>query len=616
MRILLKQSFPLGRYHANPWRAFAFDDPHGEWPPSPWRLLRAILARSFQLSRERENTSDDDLRQKLVRAFCESRISFQLPAQSWRGPGLQQYQPSEFKASNPLPRKFVVWNIDEKFRSTLQTLHFTVPEVASFVTCYDEADKSMIELFNANMESIAVEETISETKKGINDQIKERLGSRKLKDFWLPRKQKLAQQQKDRELAAIGGKRYKHYFPDAKTYNTTKNKDNFWLVSGESNALFWIFEGENWTNELLAHLDECLARMTYFGRAESITKIEQSENDAFGINANCELKDKRTSTSVSVLCPSADATLEQVACQTHDDAVANSTMPPGAVWKYAERPARAKPVVKPPTRRILPPTQIVQFAIGGRVFPPLRYWLRITEKFRGIALRQLAQQLTGKRAAKFAELPPGTRAKFSLLTGKGPTDTALAGHQHIAFFLIPDLQRKPSRLICWRNAPFTDNEQTALLAAAEAPLAWDFGSDDWKLRLVPLPAETPLPPDRNIFGESAVWETLTPFVPPLHVFGRNGKPKEGCEIETQIQNTLSSCELPPACVTVLSPSDAPAQWVKVHRPQRSRIEQTSDDKRAFRIRLQFESSVQGPLFLGHSSHFGLGLFVPAGRDGD
>jgi CRISPR-associated protein Csb2 len=436
------------------------------------------------------------------------------------------------------------------------------------------------------------------------------LGSRKPKDLWLPQKQKPAQQQKDRELAAIGGKRYKHYFPDAKTYNTTKNKDNFWLVSAELDALFWFFDGENWTNELLAHLDDCLARMTYFGRAESITTIERLENDGHGINANCELKEKRTATSVPVLCPNGTATLEQIACQTHEDAVVNSTTPPGATWKYAERPAQVRPVAKAPTRKILPATQIVQFAIGGRVFPSLRYWLRITEKFRGIALRQLAQQLTGKRDAKFAELPPETRAKFSLLTGKGAVDTVLAGHQHAAFFLIPDSQGKPSRLICWRKAPFTNEEQTALLAAAEVPLSWNFGNDDWKLRLVPLPAETPLPPDKNIFGESVVWETLTPFVPPLHIFGRNKKPKKGCEIGTQIKKMLSTCELPTASATVLSPSDAPAQWVKVHRPHRSRHEQANDDKRAFRIRLQFEKPVKGPIFLGHSCHFGLGLFAP------
>lgn len=503
MRILLKQRFPLGRYHANPWRAFAFDDPHGEWPPSPWRLLRALLARSFQLSREREGTGDDVLRQKLVQAFCDSKISFQLPAHSWRGPGLQQYQPSEFKK---------------------------IPAAAAR--------------------------------------------------------------------------------PGEKTYNTTKNKDNFWLVPSEADALFWILEGANWTEELLAHLDECLARMTYLGRAESITQIERSDSEVDSIHANCELKDKRTSTSVPILCPRIDATLEQVSCQTHDDAVANSTTPHGAIWKYAERPARAKPASKAPSRKTLPPAQIVQFAIGGRVFPPLRYWLRITEKFRGITLRQIAIQVTGNHGAKFAELPPEIRAKFSLFTGKDSTDTALSGHQHAAFFLIPDSHGKPSRLICWRKVPFTDVEQAALLAASEAPLAWDFGSDDWKLRLVPLPAETPLPPDQNIFGKSAAWETLTPFVPPLHTVGRNGKPKNGCEIETQILNILSDCGLPTATVTVLSPPEAAIQWVKIHRPRRSRAEKTNDDKRAFKIRLQFENPNEGPLFLGHSSHFGLGLFVP------
>lgn len=504
MHVILKQTFPLGRYHANPWRAFAFDDPHGEWPPSPWRLLRAILARSFQLSRERENAGDDALRQMLVRVFCQSDISWQLPAQSWRGPGLQQYQPSEFK-----------------------------------------------------------------------------------------------------KIPAAAAK------PGEKTYNTTKNKDNFWLISPENDALFWIVDGENWNRELLAHLDECLARMIYFGRAESLTAIERLKESDDTIRPNCKLIEKRTSSSVPVLCPTADATFEQVACQTHADAVANSTTPPGAVWKYAERPARIRPAVKLPTRKVLQPTQILQFAIGGRVFPPQRYWLRITEKFRGIALRQLAQQLTGKRDAKFAGLPSEIRARFSLLTGKSADDTALTKHQHTTFFLIPDSQGKPSRLICWRKEPFADEEQAALLAAAAAPLAWDFGSADWKLRLVPLPIETPLPPGKNIFGKSAVWETLTPFVPPLHVFGRNGKPKAGCEIEAQVKSLLSDSKLPTANVTVLSPPDAPAQWVKVHRPRRSRKEQTNDDKRAFSIRLQFADSVTGPITLGHSSHFGLGLFVPA-----
>ena len=35
--------FPLGRYHANPWDR-AVNEGASEWPPSPWRLLRALVA--------------------------------------------------------------------------------------------------------------------------------------------------------------------------------------------------------------------------------------------------------------------------------------------------------------------------------------------------------------------------------------------------------------------------------------------------------------------------------------------------------------------------------------------------------------------------------------------
>lgn len=35
--------FDLGRYHANPWAAHV-NEAMTEWPPSPWRLIRALYA--------------------------------------------------------------------------------------------------------------------------------------------------------------------------------------------------------------------------------------------------------------------------------------------------------------------------------------------------------------------------------------------------------------------------------------------------------------------------------------------------------------------------------------------------------------------------------------------
>ncbi len=52
MPLILEQSFPLGRFHATRWNQNPFEDPYGEWPPSSWRLLRALAARWFQYSRE------------------------------------------------------------------------------------------------------------------------------------------------------------------------------------------------------------------------------------------------------------------------------------------------------------------------------------------------------------------------------------------------------------------------------------------------------------------------------------------------------------------------------------------------------------------------------------
>ncbi len=43
MRTTLAIRFPLGRYHANPWDR-AVNEGASEWPPSPWRLLRALVA--------------------------------------------------------------------------------------------------------------------------------------------------------------------------------------------------------------------------------------------------------------------------------------------------------------------------------------------------------------------------------------------------------------------------------------------------------------------------------------------------------------------------------------------------------------------------------------------
>lgn len=43
MPVMIKTTFPAGRYHATPWGRYV-NEGVAEWPPSPWRLMRALVA--------------------------------------------------------------------------------------------------------------------------------------------------------------------------------------------------------------------------------------------------------------------------------------------------------------------------------------------------------------------------------------------------------------------------------------------------------------------------------------------------------------------------------------------------------------------------------------------
>ena len=43
MSVALAFSFPAGSYHGSPWHVAA-NAGESEWPPSPWRIVRALLA--------------------------------------------------------------------------------------------------------------------------------------------------------------------------------------------------------------------------------------------------------------------------------------------------------------------------------------------------------------------------------------------------------------------------------------------------------------------------------------------------------------------------------------------------------------------------------------------
>lgn len=70
---VLELSFPAGRYHATPWGRHV-NEGAVEWPPSPWRILRALIATWYLKAREIPEPTVHSLLEKLC-----APPSFHLP---------------------------------------------------------------------------------------------------------------------------------------------------------------------------------------------------------------------------------------------------------------------------------------------------------------------------------------------------------------------------------------------------------------------------------------------------------------------------------------------------------------------------------------------------------
>lgn len=70
--------FPGGRYHATPW-GHHVNEGLVEWPPSPWRLLRAFIATAFTKLNAPDPLPADHVLRRLITTLAESLPSYRLP---------------------------------------------------------------------------------------------------------------------------------------------------------------------------------------------------------------------------------------------------------------------------------------------------------------------------------------------------------------------------------------------------------------------------------------------------------------------------------------------------------------------------------------------------------
>lgn len=501
MRVVLRQEFPLGRFHATPWRVNPFDDPHGEWPPSPWRLVRAVTARWYQWAREAEKEPSLAALEELQAALCKSTYAFHLPADARKGNPLRQYHPTEFG--------------------------------------------------------------------------------------WRPAEKKKA---------------------GTRSYGTSLVQDNYWCVSPVV-PVWWFIEGESWRPDLIAVLEQCLARIIYLGRAETFTCIRLASSQEVVPHVNCTLIKERPAGAVPVLIPLDTATRTDIERTTDNPESVKRAVPPGTRFFYAVRPPRlaARERRRTPVHR--PDCHLMQFALGWNVVPDPRAIVRLTSRFRGAVLRELLRLKTGDASATWARAGREVRESLADMAGKDANNDPLKGHRHTEFFAWCE-DDQPTRLVVWRGSrAFDADEQEAILLAASRDVSWAAAgsdADEWKVRLIPLDRDVPAPPGFD--GQvSAIWESVTPYVPPRHHL-RGGRERDGESMAEQIQRELQRRGVTDSVEVEIVGSPA---WVSVHVPRREAHKRAViGARRGHVIRLLFSLPVSGPIRLGHSSSFGLGLFRP------
>jgi CRISPR-associated protein Csb2 len=506
MSVQLRLTFLTGRFHATRWGENPPADPFGEWPPSPWRLLRALAAAWFEAAGEVDSESVRSLLPKLAADPPE----FWLPPTARRSGPTKHYQP------------------------------------------------------------------------------------------------------KARNLPAIGKN------------DTTLVEDHFVAVPKDE-PVIWSWPKVNLTDAEANMLTVLCRNVRYFGRAESLCSLEMAREIDW--RTNSRHKNERFSGCQPVLCPipkslelgAGGFKPEHLLELTGEMLCRREKLPPGAMWLYYDLPQRPVPLQRRNSFSWPSNLHCLQFALGGRVWPTAEFIVSVAERFRSLALKRFAVLQTDSHDARFN--PDHLRAnQWSVtLSGKhhpsnGEPRIAL-GHSHAYYLPQLDLTGRIAKLVVWSKTPFTSAEVEALVSVERI----DWGSGRYPLRVVPLPFDVDIPSSLGLKTASNEWVNDlqvggTPFVPTCFTLSRSGKPMKRRTPEEQVLRLLKLAGLDAhaECKILKDDDGRDSPWLHVHVGRDRPNEVGMNRRRGYwKVHLTFEKPLTGPILIGHSSHFGLGQFVPA-----
>jgi len=515
MPITLKLTFPAGRYHATPWGRHVNEGVH-EWPPSPWRLLRALVA---VWKRTCPNIPEVQVRRILEPLAQPPR--FRLPP--YRVAHTRHYMPWEKKG--PADRTLVFDTFVSVRRCDALFIGWPDAELSA-------DDRAMLANLLANLSSVGRAES------WVHAELTN------VQPSW----NCVPAPETDPNPVPL-------FCPDAATafgneyYPTLDPKK---LAKGKVNPADFLFDCPRW------HL--CLD----------------------------------TETIHSEKWPTV----------------------PGAKWVSYTRPWESSTMHAKPKPTNQSKRTVARFALDGPVLPSVTDTLPLAEDFRRNLLRKCRAVM---RSQGIEPAKEQLAARCPSLTGKDPDGTPLRGHQH-AFFLPIDEDNdgRIDHVTVVAERGFSAEEVRALDRLRQLPQ--DEG-DPLRLLLVGLGGEREvLSP---LFAVSATWVSATPFLVSRYP-KRRGQKRDQPEHYATPQDFLKHIlrqelgrlrERRPDLPEVLSIEE---EMIGAHRLRpiqfaRFRSKRGDDGGRrpAGGFRITFAAPLRGPLCLGHSCHFGLGLFLPS-----
>lgn len=515
---VLELSFPAGRYHATPWGRHVNEGAF-EWPPSPWRILRALIA-TWHL---KAKSSIPDPQMRALVEKLSTPPSFKLP-----------------RATTSHARHYMPLG-NQKTTKVFDTFIQIEQDSAVYVTW----DTELTGTESAALKTLA-----------------ERLG----------------------------------YFGRAESLVVARLMEDLPESTRQTHS----------TSEPLSNF-ESLPPATELVRvlAPTAPAAYAEWRDDFISKALAALGPKPTATQRKKLPKPPDDLFAALHADTGELQAEGWNLPPGAQFvNYVRREDAFAPATRPRAARRGPLPNVARFSVVSAVAPRITQAVSVGDRVHD-ALCSISDQGCG-RAGVFTGIDAGSRP--------------LPGHQHAHIFSEANGESDSiTHITVWAPMGF---DEDACRTLRRLNKVWGHGGHDLRLVLHALGQPTEFP-DCKLFGSSASWRSVTPFVSTLHAKTyRDGRPKldasgwqQGSAAHDLLRQLAQHPQGAGATIRQLDERDRPFDFgrsslrsLQFQTRRQGGGARGNGSGSAFEI--NFSQPVRGPIALGYGAHFGLGLFIP------